>query len=115
MNVKMIGIWSLFVGMVLALTTVFVDLGAWITQILIVLGFLAGFFHPKIKNELITTGIIYLVLSAASGSGGDLIGLGPFIADIAGAWVDFLGPVVLAAFLIWGTPFFMVNKAIEKN
>ena len=110
MDTKMIGTWSFFIGMVLALATVFVNLGEWISQVLIILGILAGVFHHKIKDELVPLGIIYLALAAAAGSMGDLIALGPFISDIAGAWVGFLGPVVLIAFLIWGTPFLMVNK-----
>lgn len=110
MEIKMIGIWSFFIGLVLAVVSVFVNLGEWISQVLIILGILTGFFHHKLKDELVSLGIIYLALAAAAGSMGDLIALGPFISDIAAAWVGFLGPVVLIAFLIWGTPFLMVNK-----
>ncbi len=110
MSTKTIGTWSFFIGMVLAVATVFVNLGEWISQALIILGILAGFFHHKIKNELIALGVIYLGLVAASGSMGDLIALGPFISDIVAAWVSFLGPVVLTAFMIWGGAFLLVNK-----
>lgn len=110
MEIKMIGIWSFFIGLVLAVVSVFVNLGEWISQVLIIFGILTGFFHHKLKDELVSLGIIYLALAAAAGSMGDLIALGPFISDIAAAWVGFLGPVVLIAFLIWGTPFLMVNK-----
>jgi hypothetical protein len=110
MDIKMIGIWSFFIGLVLSLVTVFVNVGEWISQVLIILGILAGFFHHKIKEELVTLGIIYLALAAVAGSMGDLIALGPFISDIAAVWVGFVGPVVLTAFLIWGGAFLMVNK-----
>jgi len=110
MDTKVIGLWSFFIGMVLAIGTVFVDLGEWTTQILIILGILTGFFHQKIKDELVHFGIIYLVLAAVSGSMGDLIAVGSIFSEIAAAWVGFLGPVVLTAFLIWGTPFLMVKK-----
>ena len=49
MNTKTIGLWAFFIGMVLALLTVFVSLGSWVTQVLLLLGILAGFFHHKIK------------------------------------------------------------------
>jgi len=110
MDTKMIGIWSFFIGMVLAVATVFVNLGDWIYQVLIILGILAGFFHHKIKNEIVTLGIIYLGLNAVSVSMNDLIAVGPFISDIVAAWVRFLGPVVLTAFMVWGGAFLMVNK-----
>ncbi|MCJ7626215.1 MAG: hypothetical protein MUO76_22215 [Anaerolineaceae bacterium] len=41
---------------------------------------------------------------------GDLIALGPYISDIAAAWVGFLGPVVLITFMLWGTSFLFGNK-----
>jgi hypothetical protein len=110
MDTKVIGMWSFLIGMVLAVATAFVNLGDWISQVLIVLGILAGFFHQKIKDEIVSLGIIYLALAAAAGSVGDLFALGPFVSDIAAAWVGFLGPVVLTAFLIWGTPFLIVKK-----
>ena len=110
MNTKMIGTGSFFLGMVLAVVTVFVNLGEWGNQGLIILGILAGFFHHKVKKEIVTLGIIYLGLAAASGSMVDLIAVGPLISDIVAAWVSFLGPVVLTAFMIWGGAFLMVNK-----
>ena len=110
MDTKTIGLWSFFIGMVLALTTVFLNLGEWASQVLIILGLLAGFFHHKIKDELLSLGVIYLALSAVANSANDLIALGPFISNIATAWVSFLGPVVLVAFMVWGGAFLMVNK-----
>ena len=68
MKTKPIGFWSFFIGMILALITAFFDLGAWTSQALIILGILAGSFHQKIKNELITFGVIYLALSVAANS-----------------------------------------------
>ena len=115
MDTKMIGTWSFFIGMVLALATVFVDLGEWISQLLIILGILAGFFHQKLKDELVTLGVVYLGLAAASGSMSDLIGVGPFISDIVAAWLAFLSPVVMTAFMIWGGAFLMVNKESQKE
>ena len=115
MNTKMIGTLSLFIGMVLAVATVFVNLGDWIYQVLIILGILAGFFHQKIKKELVPFGIIYLGLAAVSGSMGDLILFGPYISDIVAAWVRFLGPVLLTAFMIWGGAFLMVNKENQEE
>jgi hypothetical protein len=110
MNTKIIGTWSFFIGMILALTTVFVDLGAWIIQTLIILGILTGLFHKKIKKELVPFGIIYLGLAAVSSSMDRLILFGPYISDIVSAWVRFLGPVLLTAFVIWGGTFLVVNK-----
>ena len=110
MNTKAIGLWSFFIGMVLALITVFINLGEWSSQILIILGLLAGFFHHKIKDELLSLGVIYLALAAVANSANGLIALGPFISSIATAWVSFLGPVVLVAFMVWGGAFLMVNK-----
>jgi hypothetical protein len=115
MDTKMIGTWSFFIGMVLAVVTVFLDMGEWISQVLIILGILTGFFHQKIKDELVSIGIIYLTLAGVAGSMGGLIAVGPFISDIAAAWVGFLGPVVLTAFLIWGTPFLITNIGSENK
>ena len=114
MDTKLIGTWSFFIGMVLAVATVFVNLGEWIHQVLIILGILAGIFHHKIKNELVTLGIIYLGLALASSSMGKLIAVGSFISDIVAAWVSFLGPVVLTAFMIWGGALLMVNKENQE-
>lgn len=110
MNTKMIGLWSFFIGMVLALATAFVNLGEWVTQVLIILGILAGFFHQKIRDEIVSFGIIYLGLTAAISSIDDLKVVGPIISDIAAAWVGFLGPVVFTAFIFWGGAFLMVNE-----
>ena len=110
MDTKAIGLWSFFIGMVLALITVFVNLGEWVFQVLIILGLLAGFFHQKIKDELLSLGVIYLALATVANSANELIAFGPFISGIAAAWVSFLGPVVLMAFMVWGGAFLMVNK-----
>ena len=110
MNAKNIGLWSFFAGMVLALITVFFSLGGWANQALIILGILAGFFHYKIRDELLSLGVIYLALSAVSDSVNNLVTFGPIISDLAAAWVNFLGPVVLTAFMVWGGAFLMVNK-----
>ena len=110
MNTKMIGTWAFFIGMVLALVTAFVNLGGWVTQVLIVLGILVGFFHQKIKDEIVALGVIYLALTAVSSSMNELIAVGPYISAIVAAWVGFLGPVVLTALMVWGGAFLMVNK-----
>ncbi|MFN2144973.1 MAG: hypothetical protein ACK2T7_06445, partial [Anaerolineales bacterium] len=101
MNTKVtrwIGTWAFLIGLVLALGTVFFDLGSWVTQVLIVLGILVGVFH-RFTDKLIPLGVTYLVLAAAASSMSDLLLVGSFITDIATAWVRFLGPVVLTAFL----------------
>lgn len=77
--------------MVLAVATVFVNLGEWVSQVLILLGILAGFFHYKIKNELVSLGVIYLGLVAVSSSMNNLIVIGPYITDVVAARVRFLG------------------------
>jgi hypothetical protein len=110
MKTKAIGMWAFYIGMVLALATVFVDLGAWATQVLIILGVLAGFFH-KFKDDLVTLGVVYLGLHAAAGSMGELVAVGPVISDLVSAWVSFLGPVVLTAFMIWGGARLVTGKA----
>jgi hypothetical protein len=110
MSKKAIGLWAFYIGMVLALVTVFVDLGAWVTQALIILGVLAGFFHT-FKHELVTLGVVYLGLHAATGSMGELVAVGPIISDLIAAWVDFLGPVVLTSFMIWGGARLVTGKA----
>ncbi len=109
MNTKIIGMWSFFIGLVLAMATVFVDLGDWAAQVLIVLGLLAGGFHI-VREDLVILGVSYLALAAVSETAGELVAIGPYISDIAGAWVGFLGPVVLIAFMIWGAPLLMVKK-----
>ncbi len=110
MMTKKIGLWAFFVGMALALATVFIALGDWAFQVLILLGFLAGFFHQHLRENLITLGITYLVLAAVAGSMGDLLYIGPYISEIAAAWVRFLGPVVLTAFMVWGSASLMAKK-----
>jgi hypothetical protein len=85
-------------------------IGLWATQVLIILGVLAGFFHT-FKNDLVTLGIVYLGLRAAAGSMGELIAVGLIISDLVAAWVGFLGPVVLTAFMIWGGARLVTGKA----
>jgi len=113
MDAKSIGLWSFFIGLVLALAAVFVNLGEWVTQVLIVLGILTGIFHFN-KDDLVPLGVIYLALVAAAGSMDELIAIGPYISDIVAAWVGFLGPVVLIALMLWGGPF-LIAKAKSQN
>ncbi len=108
MDTKTIGLWSFFIGMVLALATVFVNLGEWVTQVLIVLGILTGVFHFA-KDDLVPLGVIYLALVAASGSMDELIAIGPYISGIVAAWVGFLGPVVLITLMLWGGSFLIIK------
>jgi hypothetical protein len=111
MNTKIIGLWSYLIGIVLAMATVFVDLGDWATQALIVLGILVGFFHHD-SDDIIPLGLIYLVLVTAAETMGELVAIGSYVSDLAMAWVNFLGPVVLITFLIWGTPLLLVRKKV---
>jgi hypothetical protein len=106
---KMIGLWAFIIGLVLAIFTVFVDLGNWVVQVLLLLGILTGIFHD-IRKDIVRLGIIYLALSAVSGALKDLVLVGPVITDIVAAWVGFLGPVVLTALLVWGTPYLLIRK-----
>ena len=106
---KMIGLWAFIIGLVLAILTVFVDLGDWVVQVLLLLGILTGIFHDM-KKDIARLGIIYLALLAVSGALKDLVLIGPVITNIVTAWVGFLGPVVLTALLIWGTPYLLVRK-----
>jgi len=93
----------------LAIATVFIDFGDWINQVLIILGILAGAFHG-LRNEPVRLGIIYLALSASSGAMQNLAAIGPILTEIVEAWVTFLGPFVLTALLIWGTPLLLARK-----
>jgi hypothetical protein len=109
MSTKTIGVWAFILGLVLAMAAVFFDLGSWVTQVLIVLGILVGVFHP-IRKEVVPLGIVYLALVAAAASMNELVFLGSIITDIASAWVRFLGPVVLTAMLMWGSPYLMAKE-----
>lgn len=106
---KMIGLWAFIIGLVLAIATVFVDLGDWVVQVLLLLGILTGIFHD-IKKDIVRMGIIYLALSAVSSALKDLVLIGPVVTDIVTAWIGFLGPVVLTALLVWGTPYLLIRK-----
>jgi hypothetical protein len=109
MGTKMIGVWAFIIGLVLAMAGVFFDLGAWVTQVLIVLGILVGVFHP-IRKEIVPLGMVYLALSFAASSMDELVFLGPIVTDVATAWAGFLGPVVLTAMLMWGSPYLMAKE-----
>ncbi|MEN8242281.1 MAG: hypothetical protein ABFS17_10200 [Chloroflexota bacterium] len=112
MNSKLIGLWAFFIGMVLAVATVFWDLGEWVVQVLIILGALAGFFHT-FKDNLVLLGVVYLALSAAASSMSELAAVGPVITDLVTAFVSYLGPVVLTAMMIWGGAKLMADKTEE--
>jgi len=109
MLTKLIGVWAFILGLVLAMATVFFDLGGWATQVLIVLGILVGVFHP-IRREILPLGMVYLALTFAASSMDGLSFVGPVVTDIATAWVGFLGPVVLTAMLMWGSPYLMAKE-----
>ncbi len=109
MITKTIGVWAFILGLVLAMSGVFFDLGAWAVQALIVLGILVGIFHP-IRKEIVPLGIVYLAVTAAAESMYGLVFLGPIITAIATAWAGFLGPVVLTAMLMWGSPYLMAKE-----
>jgi len=106
---KQIGLWAFLIGLVLAIATVFLDFGEWAAQVLIILGMLAGAFHD-LRKDLVRLGIIYLALSASSNAMQNLAAIGPILTEIVEAWVAFLGPVVLTALLIWGTPLLLARK-----
>lgn len=111
MEPEKIGLWAYLIGIVLAMATVFVDMGDWATQALIVLGILVGFFHHD-SDDIIPLGLIYLVLVVAADAMSDLAVIGSYVSDLATAWVNFLGPVVLITFMIWGTPLLLVRKKV---
>ncbi len=108
MSTKQIGVWAFIIGLVLAMVTVFFDLGSWVVQVLIVLGILVGIFHP-IRKDVLPLGVVYLTLAATAAAMNQLLFIGPIITDIASAWVGFLGPVVLTAMLMWGSPYLMAK------
>lgn len=110
-----LGFWSFFAGMLLALATAFVNPGDWATQALIILGMLAGGLYARLRDELVTFGVIYLSLSVAVNSVSGLMFFGPLIADIVAAWVRFLGPAVLTAFMVWGGAFLMAGRQGKKG
>ncbi len=109
MLTKLIGVWAFILGLVLAMATVFFDLGGWAAQVLIVLGILVGVFHP-IRREILPLGMVYLALTFAASSMDGLSFVGPVVTDITTAWVGFLGPVVLTAMLMWGSPYLMAKE-----
>jgi len=106
---KQIGLWAFLIGLVLAIATVFIGFGEWVTQVLLLLGILTGAFHD-LRKDLARLGIFYLALSATSGALQNLAAIGPILTEIVEAWVTFLGPVVLTALLIWGTPLLLARK-----
>ena len=106
---KQIGLWAFLIGLVLPIAAVFLDFGEWVAQVLIILGMLAGAFHD-LRKDLVRLGIIYLALSASSSAIQNLAAIGPILTEIVEAWVTFLGPVVLTALLIWGTPLLLARK-----
>ena len=114
MDSKMIGVWAFIIGLVLAMATVFFDLGSWVAQALIILGILVGIFHP-IRKEVLPLGMVYLALTVAFSSMDELLFLGPIVTEIASAWVGFLGPVVLTAMLMWGSPYLMAKNSTRDD
>lgn len=109
MKPKTIGMWAFFAGMVLALVNVFVDLGGWVTQVLLILGIVAGALH-FFREDLLTLGMAYLVLGAAAESLNELFAVGGIITEIVTAWVGYLGPVALTAFMIWGGAYLVTGR-----
>jgi 4-hydroxybenzoate polyprenyltransferase len=96
-------------GLALAMISVFVDLGGWVTQVLIILGILVGLFHP-IRKEIVPLGVVYLALTFSAASIGELVVIGPYVSEIASAWAAFLGPVVLTAMLLWGAAYLVTRE-----
>jgi hypothetical protein len=109
MNTKTIGMWVFFAGMVLALVNAFVSLGSWAIQVMIVLGIVAGALH-FFREDLLTLGIAYLALGAAAHSMDALFAVGEIVTKIVAAWVSYLGPVVLTAFMVWGGAYLVTGK-----
>ena len=109
MNTKTIGMWVFFAGIVLALVNVFFNLGGWVTQALLILGIAAGALH-FFREDLLTLGIAYLVLSAAATSLNELIFVGEIITKIVSAFVSYLGPVALTAFMVWGGAYLVTGR-----
>lgn len=109
MVTKLIGVWAFIIGLVLAMAAVFFELPEWVSQVLILLGILVGVFHP-IRKEIVPLGVLYMALAFAASSMDELAFIGPIITDIATAWVGFLGPVVLTAMLMWGSPYLMAKE-----
>lgn len=109
MITKLIGVWAFIIGLVLSMAAVFFELPGWVTQVLILLGILVGVFHP-IRKEILPLGMVFLALTFAASSMDELALIGPVVTAIATAWVGFLGPVVLTAMLMWGSPYLMARE-----
>jgi hypothetical protein len=110
MDSKQLGLWAMFAGLVLGLVAAFVDLGAWVSIVLIVIAIIVGYFHATIRENLTAAGVIYLVLVATSASMAALPAIGPIITNIVNAWVGFLGPVMLTAFMVWGGAWLVAGR-----
>lgn len=103
MDMKTVGRWSYLIGMIFAVFSVFVPVltAPWAVQLLIVLGIIAGIWFVD-SDDVINHGLTYLGLQAVATTMDNLVAVGPFVTGIATAFLGFLGPVVLTAFLMWG-------------
>jgi len=101
MDTKTIAKWSYVAGALLSIIAAFAGYGPqWLTSLLILLGALAGLFGDSDNAK--KTVIMYLGLYFTFESLAGFIAVGGFLTTLLGAYVGFLGPVVLFTVLVNG-------------
>jgi hypothetical protein len=98
---KSLGKWLFLIGLLIAVVVGLFGLAFdWLTWILILLGVLSAVFYFD-YNDVVNSGIRYLVLFAVAGAFDSFIAVGPYLTAIFTAVLGFYGPVVLTLLVIW--------------
>jgi len=101
MDTKTLGKWLYIIGLIVAiLAALFGFSNQWLTLVLMVAGVLVGLWVAP-KEGLANAVIRYVGLTFVAGVLDSFMYVGPYISAIANAVVDFLGPVVLTALIVW--------------
>ena len=99
MDMKSVGKWSYLVGIGVAIVAALVGFSPpWLALVLVILGILHGLFGAD-TDKTVEYGVRYLTLVVVAGALNAFPIVGSYITTIAGAMLDFFGPIILTVLL----------------
>ena len=99
MDMQAVGKWSYLIGIGIAIVAALVGFSpSWLALVLAILGVLHGLFGAD-TDKIVDYGVRYLTLAVVAGALNAFPIAGTYITAIAGAMLDFFGPIILTVLL----------------
>lgn len=98
---KTIGKWLYLLGLFIAIVAALFSFSqTWLSLILVLMGILAAILFLD-SDDVVNTGIRFIVLATVAGALDSIPAVGPYITGIFTAVVVFLAPVVLTLLVVY--------------